>query len=76
MGRDLLIMTGISLGTALMAWGIWGNPEQRSALHMQTVRWVRSDAELKWMSEQSRYMGSAGDERAEQDGPPSPSRQH
>jgi hypothetical protein len=58
MGRDLLTMTAISLAIALTAWIIWGNPEEHSALQMQTAQWVKADPELKRVSEQSPYMRS------------------
>jgi hypothetical protein len=40
MMRDLLSMTGASLAAALMAWSIWGNPEEHPAYHIQTAQWV------------------------------------
>jgi hypothetical protein len=38
--RDLLSMTGASLAAALMAWSIWGNPEEHSTHHVQTAQWA------------------------------------
>jgi hypothetical protein len=38
--RDLLSMTGASFAAALMAWSIWGNPEEYSARPVQTPQWV------------------------------------
>ena len=60
MRRDVLTLTGVSLATALMAWIIWGNPEeaQHSARHIQTAQWTKPDLELKRISEQSPYMRS------------------
>jgi hypothetical protein len=60
MRRDVLTMTGVSLAAALMAWILWGNPEEaaHSARHMQTAQWIKPDPELKRISEQSPYMRS------------------
>ena len=40
MTRDLLSMTGAALAAALMAWSIWGNPEEHSTHNVQTAQRV------------------------------------
>jgi len=55
MRRDLLTLTGTFLSLALLIWALWGNPE-RSSAHIQIVEWIKSDPELKLISEQSPYM--------------------
>jgi hypothetical protein len=41
--RDLLTMTGASLAAALVAWIVWGNPEEHSSLHAQPAQLARAD---------------------------------
>jgi hypothetical protein len=57
MRRDLLTMTGAFFSLALIVWVFWGNPE-RSSAHVQTVEWIKSDPELRLISQQSPYMRS------------------
>ena len=58
MRRDVLIMTAVSLATALTVWNIWGNPreEEHFARYVQNAQWAKPDPELKRLSEQSPYM--------------------
>jgi hypothetical protein len=54
--RDLLVMSGASIGVALITWAFWGNPDKGSVARTHTAQWVKSGAELKLISGRSPYM--------------------
>jgi hypothetical protein len=56
MRRDLLVMSGASIGVALIAWAFWGNPDKGSVARTHTTQWVKPDPDLKLISERSPYM--------------------
>jgi hypothetical protein len=56
MRRDLFFISGASLGVAVIAWGLWGNPDKNSASNTRTVQSVKPDPGLKLVSERSPYM--------------------
>ena len=56
MRRDLLVMSGASIGVALITWAFWGNPDKGFGVRTHTAQWVKPDPELKLLSERSPYM--------------------
>jgi hypothetical protein len=52
MRRDLLVIGMQAVG--VVVWAFWGNPESVSGMHPTLV--MKSDAELKLVSERSPYM--------------------
>ena len=56
MRRDLLVLSGASIGVALITWAFWGNPDKDFGVRTHTAQWVKPDPELKLLSERSPYM--------------------
>jgi hypothetical protein len=54
MRRDLLVISGGMLAVGVVVWAFCGNPESVSGMHPTQV--MKSDAELKLVSERSPYM--------------------
>jgi hypothetical protein len=52
--RDLLVISGGMLAVGVVVWAFWGHPESVSGMHPTQV--MKSDAELKLVSERSPYM--------------------